>query len=84
MSLLFPSMSGFSEVAPGVWAERGMSASARVRLIETVETADGTARHQVARSYARAGRTGLDRLFSALRAGETFERAYASTEATTP
>jgi len=44
----------------------------------------GTARHEVARWYARAGRTGLDRLFSALRAGETFERAYASIEAITP
>ena len=44
------------------------------------ELSYGTARHEVARWYARVGRSGLDRLFAALHAGETFERAYANAE----
>lgn len=48
------------------------------------ELSYGTARHEVARWYARAGRSGLDRLFAALRAGETFERSYTNAEIAGP
>ncbi len=47
---------------------------------QSKQAAYGTARHEVARWYARVGAAGLERLFSAVRGGESFRYAYARVE----
>jgi hypothetical protein len=77
VALLFPSLSGFDEVAADVWAEREMSAAARDRLVDTVAAArgaverffSGVSGHHVvlacstARCYRMCGGIGLGTTF---------------------